>query len=289
MIKKTIERRSNVNKVDYQRYKPAKSIAELLHYLNEHKHVQYNEMDKKIAGDKLLEYNYINVITPFKHKFAKLDDYKEVIKINGKHIYDKNVEFKEYFDLFLNERKAYPIIIKNIIDFEMHFKSISAYHIFHSYSIHDSTELELFLERLKLRFSFLESRYNSKRITHMNNHLNNLIKSISRYANIYCFFDRMSLGNILTIYTCLDEQIQNIIIADLKRFNMNFNLDKVPDFINKIFCLVSIRNCVMHCNSLEILIRFYNPKTQELRTKSDRKKYLKLIKVLSIEKTHEIS
>lgn len=46
---------------------------------------------------------------------------------------------------------------------------------------------------------------------------------------------------------------------------MTFNVDKVPDFILKVFCLVSIRNCVMHCNSLEILIRFYNPKTHELK------------------------
>lgn len=65
---------------------------------------------------------------------------------------------------------------------------------------------------------------------------------------------------------------------------MTFNVDKVPDFINKVFCLVSIRNCVMHCNSLEILIRFYNPKLHELR-----KKYINMVKLLSIEKTHEYS
>lgn len=58
----------------------------------------------------------------------------------------------------------------------------------------------------------------------------------------------------------------------------------VPAFIKKVFCLVSIRNCVMHCNSLEVLIRFYKPKTHELRNSSDRKKYLSLIKLLSKEK-----
>lgn len=94
---------------------------------------------------------------------------------------------------------------------------------------------------------------------------------------------------MLTIYTCLDTDVQNKIFSDLKRFNLNFNVDKIPDFIDKIFCLVSIRNCVMHCNSLEILIRFYNPKNHELRKISDRKKYLSMIKMLCIEKTHEIS
>ena len=70
---------------------------------------------------------------------------------------------------------------------------------------------------------------------------------------------------------------------------MTFNVNNVRAFINKIFCLVSIRNCVMHCNSLEILIRFYKPQTHELRKSSDRKKFLNMIKKLSIEKTHENS
>ena len=99
----------------------------------------------------------------------------------------------------------------------------------------------------------------------------------------------MSLGDMLTVFTCLDNSMQNRIFQDLKKFQMKFNVDKVPDFIDKVFCLVSIRNCVMHCNSLEILNRFYNPKTHELRQKSDRKKYLNMIKNLSIEKTHDKS
>ena len=113
------------------------------------------------------------------------------------------------------------------------------------------------------------------------------IVQIFNYADIYCFFDRMSLGNMLTVFTCPDKKQQDVIFEDLKRFNMNFNVQKIPDFINKIFCLVSIRNCVMHSNSLEILIRFYNPKTHELRKVSDRKKYLNMIKELCKEKTHE--
>lgn len=273
----------------YQRYKSAKSISEQIKYLNEKKRIQFNNMNMKEAGEKLLQYNYINVITPFKHKFAKLNHQKEVIKVEGNHIYESNVEFSEYFDLFINERKSYPIIINNIMDFEIHFKSIIAYYILNSYSLNNSQELDSFLNKLKLRFSFLESRYNPKRISHMNKHIDKLRKSIFKYADIYCFFDKMSLGDMLTIYTCLDTDVQNKIFSDLKRFNLNFNVDKIPDFIDKIFCLVSIRNCVMHCNSLEILIRFYNPKNHELRKISDRKKYLSMIKMLCIEKTHEIS
>lgn len=273
----------------FQQYKTAKTISDQIKYLNHNKRVQFNEMNETTAGEKLLEYNYINVITPFKHKFAKLDDKKEVEKINGNHVYEKDVEFNEYYNLFIEERKTYPTIITNILDFELHFKTITAYNILTSQTIDNSKQLELFLDTLKLKFSFLKSRYNDRRISHMNDHLDSLKKDIFKYADIYCFFDRMSLGNMLTIFSCLDNNLQNKIFEDLKKFKMTFNVDKVPDFIDKVFCLVSIRNCVMHCNSLEILIRFYNPKSHELRTKTDRKKYLNMIKTLSIEKTHDYS
>lgn len=272
-----------------QKYKSAKSITNQISYLENNKCVLFNVISKKKAGEKLLAYNYINLITPYKHKFAKINEKKEVIKKNGQHIYERNVEFSEYYDLFMNERKLYPIIIENILDFEIHFKSITAYHILTSNRLTDSNQLKIFFDSLKIRTALLKNKYNERRIRHMNSHLEGLKEQIFNYADIYCFFDRMSLGNMLTIFTCLDKNQQDIIFEDLKKFNMNFNVQKVPDFINKVFCLVSIRNCVMHSNSLKILIRFYNPKTHELRKVSDRKKYLTMIKELSKEKTHDYS
>lgn len=47
---------------DYQQYKIAKTISEQIEYLNKNKRVQFNCMDKDKAKDKLLEYNYINII-----------------------------------------------------------------------------------------------------------------------------------------------------------------------------------------------------------------------------------
>ena len=278
-----------MDKSNFQQYKQAKTISEQLQYLNEQKRVQFNEMNKEIAGNKLLEYNYINVITPFKHQFAKLNSKKEVEKVNGKHVYERDIEFQEYYNFFINERKSYPIIITNILDFEIHFKTSVAYNVLTNYEIQDSNQLELFLDKLNLKFAFLTSKYKKNRIEHMSNRINALKKDIFKYADVYCFFDRMSLGDMLTVFACLDNSMQNRIFQDLKKFQMTFNVDKVPDFIDKVFCLVSIRNCVMHCNSLEILIRFYNPKTHELRKISDRKKYLNMIKNLNIEKTHDQS
>lgn len=272
---------------NYQEYKPSKKIKEQLDYLEEKKRVRFINMDRNTAGDKLLEYNYINVITPFKHKFAKCDSKKQVVKVNGNHIYEKDVDFSEYYNCFWEERKKYPIIIANIQDFEIHFKSITAYHILTTSEIYNSSDLSLFLSKLELRFSYLESRYDKTRIQHMKDQIESLKKDIFNYADVYCFFDRMSLGNMLTVFTCLEDDTQNRILKDMKRYKVNLNVDQVPDFIKKVFCLVSIRNCVMHCNSLEVLIRFYKPKTHELRNSSDRRKYVNLIKLLSKEKTHD--
>ena len=49
----------NENRV--QKYKLAKKISNQIEYLENKKHVQFNIMSKKIAGEKLLEYNYINI------------------------------------------------------------------------------------------------------------------------------------------------------------------------------------------------------------------------------------
>ena len=47
---------------DYQQYKIAKTISEQIEYLNKNKRVPFNCMDKDKAKDKLLEYNYINIM-----------------------------------------------------------------------------------------------------------------------------------------------------------------------------------------------------------------------------------
>lgn len=269
----------------YQKYKPSKSILEQINYLNEKKKVQFNDMSKEIAGENLLRYNYINVITPFKHYFAKKNEKHEVIKQEGRHIYTRNVEFSEYYELFVRERSLYPTIINNILEFEIHFKSILAYIVLTEIDLSSSDKLINFLDYLKLSFATLN--FSKKRINHMNNHLDSLKTDVFKYADVYCFFDRMSLGNILTIFICLNEKYQKSIFNILKQYKQNLNVVSISQFIDRVFCIVSIRNCVMHSNSLEVLVRFFDPKTKEIRTQNDRRKYLNIIKFLSKEKTHD--
>lgn len=268
-------------------YKPAKTLNEQLEYLNKNKRVQFNDIDENKAKEILFKYNYINVITPYKHHFAKLDEKKEVIKVNGSHIYERDVEFSEYLDYFKKERSKYPIIAKNVIYYETIFKSILSYRILTNENFKNEKDVSIFLDSIRLRIA-MNSAYNPSRLEHMNNHIIALKESINKYADVYCFFDRMSLGVSLTIFSGLDKKIQKQMMNDFKNYNMNFGVMNVNDFINKIFTLVSIRNCVMHCNSLEILIRFYNPTTHDLRKSTDRKRYLSMIRELTKEKPHNI-
>lgn len=261
-------------------YKPAKTVKEQTQYLHDNKRVQFNDISEEQAQDYLLQYNYINVITPFKHHFARVNENQEVIKDgDNKHIYDRNVEFAEYYERFKEERNKYAKIAENIMNFEIHFKSILSYTILTNTNILTSTDLLKFLNNLKLNFFNLD--YSIKKLNHMRDQINNLISNIDKYHDIYCFFDRMSLGTAVTIFRCLDEKCQKQILNYMKSYNLNLGVITLQDFYDRAFTLVSIRNCVMHCNSLEVLKRFLDPKIKKTRQRSDRRRFENIIKLLS--------
>ena len=57
-----------------QCYKEAKKLNGQIEYLNKNKRVQFDDIGINDAEDILLQYNYINVITPFKHHLALQND-----------------------------------------------------------------------------------------------------------------------------------------------------------------------------------------------------------------------
>ena len=144
-----------------------------------------------------------------------------------------------------------------------------------------------FLDAVRTRIPN-NNHYNEERINHMNRHIDEIKANINNYHDVYCFFDRMSLGQTLTVYCGLEYKEQDKIFKDCKKVGIDFSVDKTPDFISKFFTLISVRNCVMHCNSLEILIRFYNPKTKALRDSTNKKRFTTMIKYLSKEKGYTI-
>ena len=268
-----------------ENYKPAKTLDEQVKYLETNKRVKFNIISKERAKDILFRYNYINVITPFKHQFAEKDSKGNVIKINNRHVYQRDIEFWEYYKFYKNERKVYPTIAKNVIYFESQFKSILAYRILTTHRISNHHDIDRLLDYIATSIN-CNSIFSSKRKKHMLDSLNSLKASISKYHDIYCFFDRLTLGESLNIFIGLPHEEQDVIFNDFKNLNMHFGVDKTPDFINKIFTLVSVRNCVIHCNSLEILVRFYNPSVKTLRDRTSRKKFVSMINYLSKEKDY---
>ncbi len=266
-------------------YKKPRTGDQQIEYLEQNKRITYNKISKDCAEKILFRYNYINVITPFKHKFALKDNKGKVIKENGHHIYPRNIDFSEYYDFYKKERSLYPIIVQNILSFETQFKAILAYRILTELKIGTSSSAISFFKTVETNISN-DSRLKDSRKRHMLSSLFILKSNISNYHDIYCFFDRLTLGECLNIYCGLDYKLQDTIFKDFKNINMHFNVDKTPDFKNKIFTLVSVRNCVMHCNSLEILIRFYKTKNKKLRDSTNRKRFTSMIAYLSQEKDY---
>ncbi len=68
------------NDKQVQFYKTYKTIDEQIEYLSTYKNVEYIITNKDQSKRYLSEFGYVNVITPFKHCFAKLDNKHEVMK-----------------------------------------------------------------------------------------------------------------------------------------------------------------------------------------------------------------
>lgn len=279
----------NSIEIEEIKYKPAKTTDEMIDKLYTFKNVRYNIISKDDAKDILLRYNYINVITPFKHNFAKKDKNGKLIKINGNHVYEREVEFSEYFNYYNDERKKYPIIYTNISTFETHFKAITTYHILNDIKdkIETPTDLKQFLLKIKTSIALQNVDFSDKRIANMINEINSISSDeyISKYSEVYVFFDRLSLGVLLNIFIGLDKNLQNSIFNDMLKYKQTLETGVVTQFINRTFKLVGIRNYIMHNNSLEILIRFYDSKDKtSLRKPREREAYSSLINLLSKEK-----
>lgn len=74
-------------------YKPAKNAQEQIEYLKTNKKITFNSTHEQQARDILFKYNYINVITPYKHHFSKFDKDGNEVKI------DVNIFMKEMLNL----------------------------------------------------------------------------------------------------------------------------------------------------------------------------------------------
>ena len=270
--------------MDEIKYKKPLSIEEQVDYLEKNKHVVYNECDKEQAKEILLRYNYINVITPYKHRFALKN--KKGITIrddNNNHIYEHDVDFNEYYTCYRNERNNYPTIYKNIMNFETAFNAIVSYEVINHYEIKDEIRFKVFVEIMQENInSFVESgRLKPSVANHMRNDISKFESLMKNYNSIYIFMDRLSLSQTISVYKAINVSLNNKIFNSLLKNNLTFGYQSYGSFDNFLSRVVPIRNCIAHFNSLEIVVNYYDICNKKQRLKSDKARYLKVVAKLS--------
>lgn len=272
------------------KYKNTKTVDELVEYLENEKNVTYNVINKEEAKKILYRYNYINVITPFKYKFAKYhpeqSDMDDPFKNNeGRHVYERPVEFAEYFKEYQEERKDYPIIWKNLMDFETKFKSIAAHELLihlksNGNELLSDSQLEYFLSTCAFRAknsSWINQNFSSDNIDYW---FDKVLGQMEHKNNLFVYFDHFNLGQWEILFAGLDEDLQEKIFDQLKKTEVNLNTKNVYDFLRRYKIVKEFRNCVAHNNSVRVLIRFRNIKTNQYRNLRERKKYVKVYNFL---------
>ena len=261
-------------------YKPPLTIKEQIKYLEDNKRVIYNQLSKDKAEEILRTCNYINVISPFKHRFAKKDRKQRVQKdVYGNHIYTRDVDFKEYYDLYVFERNQYPIMYKNLMNFERLLNSIVSHESIYNFYLSSTEAFNIFIEMLKANIN--TSAYLGNKKDRIIETINKLNRYIEEYQSPYIVFDNLCLNEILAILTALDKKTQDSCINQIICRQNIIKANDIPTFYDQASKLVRIRNCICHNDSLEILLRYLSRKHKRLRTSSDKHSYAKLIKKLN--------
>ncbi len=265
-----------------KKYKKPLTIEQQVDYLEKSKRVVYKEISKEESGEFLYTHNYINVISPFKYHFAKKDDKGNVIKNKSHcHIYESEVDFVQYMNRYCNERTLYPSLYTALSIFESTFNSILSYEVINHYDLRNEKNIELFIQELMQNTLNLRSVSFSEK-QHMLRTINSFPNSIDKYDSVFIFFDRLSFSELATIYKSINNKISYKIFEAMTSELLNLGYTKKRDFDNSLTTLIQIRNCIMHSNSLTILIRYYNVKKKLLRTAKDKKRYTKIIDQLFI-------
>lgn len=261
-------------------YKHPLTIQQQTEYLKKHKRVVYNQISEKEAQEILYTHNYINVITPFKYRFARKNKKHQISRdTNGCHIYDRDVEFKEYYNLYCTERAKYPKIYANIMKFEKLVSSIVSYEILISYRINNLCSFKSFTSILAGNIK--SSNYKENIKEYMLKIESSLNKDIEEYKSPYIVLDHLSLNDTLTILVNSDKKIKKKCINEIVKRQEIVKATDEQNFYKLVSKIVRIRNCVCHNDSLEILLRYLSRKHKTLRRSSDRHSYAKLIKKLS--------
>lgn len=262
------------------KYKPPLQLKEQTKHLKEYKNIVFNDITEESAQEYLLMNNYINVISPFKYKYAKKDENGVPLKDgNDNHIYENITDFSTYKKDYEDERIKYVELFNKISVFEKTFNSIVSYNVLTKYNIENSDKFNEFVNTM-FKVAAEIKLYSVSEKIHMIEEISRFISKINKYNSPYIFFDRLTLSETITIYRLLPFDTKKKIFKKLKSINCTMQYQSMGQFDEALTRLTKVRNCVYHGNSLTILIRYYDIKNKELRYSTDKKKYETLIKHL---------
>jgi len=262
-------------------YKKPKTVDQQIEYLAANKRVVYNEVSKRKAKDILTRYGYINVITPFKYHFAKTDkNGVEIRDAENNHIYERDVDFKEYYDSYINERSEYTKIYENIREFEITFNTIIGREVLLFYKIDSDTAFFDFCSKLLDNINNVSTEKETVK-EKMRTTVSGFPNEIAKYDSPFIFMDRLSFNETITVFKNIDEGLRSKIFNRLVKTNNTLGYVKLASFVKMLPKLVLIRNCVYHNNSLTILKRYHKIKEKVLRDRPSYQSYCSLISKLS--------
>ncbi|MDE8279762.1 hypothetical protein PT197_01500 [Erysipelothrix rhusiopathiae] len=198
--------------------------------------------------------------------------------------------------MYKAEREEYLILYNSISKFELLFITQLTFHFMKKYSVTNQKSALIGFDQLLNRVdtTVIRSTGDTESIAHrrekMKGHLEKCKRTLqgstrkdgttNHPTDIYLMFDRLYLTEMLTIYMCLKGLERKKIYEQMKKRGLNLGAEDHNDFDTKIFNLVAIRNCVMHFNSLEIVMKYSNYKTKEIRGTSSRADYASIIRSL---------
>jgi hypothetical protein len=264
-------------------FKKALTVNEQIEHLKRTKRVVFNKVSETEAKDFLYMNNYINVISPLKLKYVEWEikainnmkiPYPKK-SIDGNHVYVRDVDFQEYIVRYETEKKEHKIIFSNILEYEKLFNSIFSYHVFLEYNIRETNDLIEFL--LELKDTLESNNPYPNRYEYFRRNIDELIKKTRETTSCYILFNNIGFSELLTLYILSKQDIKNLALKEINGRNEILKYNSIKEMEQSLFKIITIRNCICHGNSLEILRFYHNIKECIFRTSDQRKKFNKLI------------
>lgn len=210
--------------------KEFKTIAEQIEYLSTYKNINFDNVDR--VKEILLNYNYYNIISCSKIRFAK-----DIV--NGCHTYP-NVKFAEWFVYYLKDNMVSSYLMKSMIEFEKKLNSRVAYFVGHLVEVNNSIS-----NKVKDKIADLIRDAHPKNLPEYDNH------------ETWKYITNMEFGKMKQIVFYLSDHRSEKdvkIYLDKILYKLGINVNSCKSLRNQLNDLNNLRNHLFHFIPLNIFI-----------------------------------